>query len=470
MTRARAPKAWSPSLHGRSGPRYQAIADALQADIDSGRLTPGQPLPTQRELAGQLGVNFTTVTRAYSEARRRGLITATVGRGTFVALPDARQFAVEQSAQRDLDLSVNAPPLPRWLPATFRATLESLAANEGVAHNVLSYDSRVGDATARAAGASWLGARNLDASADRVVPTGGAQHALTLLLATFAKPGDTVLVESLAYPGLLSAAEGARVQVVGVPLDDEGAEPDALDALARRHDAALFVCVPTLQNPTTAVMSLKRRKEIVAVARTRRLRIIEDDICGPLVPDATPLVALEPELVIHVASLSKCVAPGLRTAFVLLPNDEEAAQLNAAVRSSLLMLSPLPFAIASAWIADGTAERVVDDVRREAAVRAALARRSFGEHAISAPAGSIHAWLRLPKSWTVAAFVAQAQQLGIRVAPSDWYVVPASKTERVPRAVRITLGAEPDRDRVDNALRSLSALIAEPPSMRASSL
>ena len=469
MTRAAAPKAWVPSLHGRSGPRYQAIADALQADIDNGRLTPGQPLPTQRELADQLGVNFTTVTRAYSEARRRGLITATVGRGTFVAPPGARESA-EQSGSRDLDLSVNAPPLPRWLPATFRDTLASLAANEGVARNVLSYDSRVGDATARAAGVSWLRMRKLDAATDRVVPTGGAQHALTLLLDTFAQPGDTVLVESLAYPGLLSAAEGAGVQVVGVPLDEEGTDPEALGALAQRHKPSLFFCVPTLQNPTTAVMSLKRRKEIIAVARSHRLRIVEDDICGPLFPDATPLVALDPELVIHVASLSKCVAPGLRTAFVLLPNDEASAQLNAAVRSSVLMLSPLPFAVASAWITDGTAERVVGDVRREATARAAFARRCFGERAISAPAGSIHAWLRLPKSWTVAAFVAQAQQLGIRVAPADWYLVPSSKTDRVPAAVRITLGAEPDRGRVESALQSLAALIAEPPAMRASSL
>lgn len=470
MTRGRAPRAWLPSLHGRSGPRYQAIADAIEADVNSGRLAAGQSLPTQRELADQLGVNFTTVTRAYTEARRRGLITATVGRGTFVAPPGARQLAREQSETRDLDFSVNAPPMPRWLPATFRDTLETLAADERVARNVLSYESRISDAPARDSGVAWFRARRLDATADRIVPTGGAQHALTLLLTTYARPGDTILVESLAYPGLLSAAEVAGVQIVGVPLDDEGVEPDALGALAERHRASLLFCVPTFQNPTAAVMSLGRRREIVAVARKHRLRIVEDDICGPLRPDATPLVALEPELVVHIASLSKCVAPGLRTAFVLMPDAAEAERMNAAVRSSVLMLSPLPFAVASAWIADGTAERIVDDVRREASARTALARGIFGERALDAPTGSLHAWLRLPKSWTVAAFVAQAQQLGIRVAPVDWYVAPSGRSDHVPAAVRITLGAEPDRARVENALRSLAALIAQPPSMRPSSL
>ncbi|HKN67909.1 MAG TPA: PLP-dependent aminotransferase family protein [Gemmatimonadaceae bacterium] len=470
MTRARAAKGWLPALHEHSGPRYRAIADAMEADIQSGRLTPGQSLPTQRELADRLGVNFTTVTRAYTEARRRGLITATVGRGTFVASPHARQLAQGEGAPRDLDLSVNAPALPRWLSATFRTTLETLAGDERVARNVLSYDSRVGDAAAREAGAEWLRGQKLDAPTDRIVPTGGAQHALTLLLLSFTKPGDTVLVESLAYPGLLSAADVARVHVVGVPLDDDGADPDALAALAERHRASLFFCVPTLQNPTTAVMPLARRREIVAVARKQQLRIIEDDICGPLVPEATPLVALEPEHVIYIASLSKCVAPGLRAAFVLMPDLASAAQMNAAVRSSLLMLSPLPFALAAAWISDGTAARVVNDVRREARARTAIARKYFGDRAISAPTGSLHAWLRLPKSWTVAAFVGQAQQLGIRVAPADWYAAPSSQATPAPAAVRITLGAEADRDRVARALQSLAGLIAQPPSMRSSSL
>src|SRR5919202_5275953 len=117
-TRAERPGRWTPRLSRRGGPTYRAIADALEADVRAGRLTPGDPLPTQRDLAEQLGVNFTTVTRAYAEARRRGLITATVGRGTFVAAPDTRRLA--SGARRpteDHDLSVNAPPVPRWMPA-----------------------------------------------------------------------------------------------------------------------------------------------------------------------------------------------------------------------------------------------------------------------------------------------------------------------------------------------------------------
>ncbi len=100
---------WPPTLEDRPGPTYQRIVDALSADIAGGRLRRGQQLPTHRALAKALGVDLTTVTRAYSTARERGLTEARVGQGTFVAetlgsRPDAPAPA--------FDLSMNLPPQP----------------------------------------------------------------------------------------------------------------------------------------------------------------------------------------------------------------------------------------------------------------------------------------------------------------------------------------------------------------------
>ncbi len=94
----------------RTGPIYQAIADAISREIEAGRLKPGSRLPTQRVLARQLGVTLTTVTRAYVEAQRRGLLSGEVGRGTFVR-PGA--LDIEGPEQGVLDLAVNSlMPLP----------------------------------------------------------------------------------------------------------------------------------------------------------------------------------------------------------------------------------------------------------------------------------------------------------------------------------------------------------------------
>jgi len=454
---------WKPRITQRAGPAYRAIADALEADVREGRLSPGDALPTQRDLARAIGVNFTTVTRGYAEARRRGLINATVGRGTFVAAPQSRSTL-------DHDLSVNTPPIPEWLPAAFRETLTRVAGDPTLAHQVLSYEVRFGDQRPRDAGATWLRSRGLDASADRVVASAGALHGLSLVLSTFVRPGRRVLTEALAYPGLHNVAAAAGVRLVGVALDEEGLRPDALEAACRQYRAKVLCCVPSLQNPTAAVMSLSRRREILAIARRYDLRIVEDDICGPLLPEPAPppLAALAPDIVTYVGSLSKCVAPGLRTAFVLAPNTEEAARLDATLRASMLMLSPLPLVVASAWIADGTAERATADIRREATARAQLARDILGADRVVAPDGSLHGWLTLPPSWTVAAFVALAQQRGVRVTPADWYVTSPSETFRAPTAVRLTLGAEQDRRRIEHALRTLASILAQPAGLRTS--
>src|SRR5262249_24618262 len=102
---------WIPTLSDRQGPVFQRIVDALAADIGSGRLARGQRLPTHRALARALHVDLTTVTRAYGEARRRGLLEAQVGRGTFVSESTARA-AGHVPLDVKIDLSMNLPPQP----------------------------------------------------------------------------------------------------------------------------------------------------------------------------------------------------------------------------------------------------------------------------------------------------------------------------------------------------------------------
>src|SRR5258708_31519874 len=112
---------WLPDLDRFAGPRYRAIAEALAADIREGRLTPGTRLPTHRDLAWQLHVTVGTVSRAYAEAERRGLIGGEVGRGTFVREPTGRaalSFLRREPDRADfIDLSFNYPVVGDEAPA-----------------------------------------------------------------------------------------------------------------------------------------------------------------------------------------------------------------------------------------------------------------------------------------------------------------------------------------------------------------
>ena len=153
---------WSPQLEGTKGPRYLAIVEALAQDFASGRLGPGSRLPTHRDLAERLGVTVGTVSRAYAEAARRGLVSGEVGRGTFVrGSGDPSDPGAE--AEGVVDLGQNHPPDPPSQPqrAALLDALASLTARRD-AGRLLDYPAAGGDAADREAGASWIGRSGVD--------------------------------------------------------------------------------------------------------------------------------------------------------------------------------------------------------------------------------------------------------------------------------------------------------------------
>src|SRR5580765_2519649 len=212
----------------RSGPIYQSIADQIGGESETGRMKPGSRLPTQRSLAKQLGVTLTTVTRAYDEAQRRGLLSGEVGRGTFVR-PAA--FEMEGPEQGVLDLALNAlMPIPYTEELADRL---AAAIPRTAGARVFAYQPQAGARHNRAAGSAWIGYTGLEAPVDRVIVTGGGQHAILLALMAVAKPGDEILVEEFTYPGMHDLAAHLHLRLREVALDKDGMRPDALDAACR---------------------------------------------------------------------------------------------------------------------------------------------------------------------------------------------------------------------------------------------
>jgi DNA-binding transcriptional MocR family regulator len=218
---------WIPTISEFSGPTYRRIADAIKADIGSGRLVRGQQLPTHRALARALGVDLTTITRAYGEARRRGLLDARVGRGSFVSETTARR-AVDIPHRVAIDLSMNVPPHPveAQLEDRILHGLEALRQKSGLTA-FLNYQPPGGSDRELEIGAKWMGSRVPHVRPDRLVVFPGTQSILFNLLAYLAKPGDLVLTEALTFPGLKPAAARLGIKLAGVAMDEEGILPDA---------------------------------------------------------------------------------------------------------------------------------------------------------------------------------------------------------------------------------------------------
>jgi DNA-binding transcriptional MocR family regulator len=441
---------WRPSLSAEGGPTYAQIVGALAADIERGALVRGSRLPTQRALAHRIGVGIGTVTRAYAAAEGLGLIEAVVGRGSFVA-------GAAHAARTDavIDLSRNVPPIAP-AAAALRTGFAAIARRADLAAR-LDYAPDGGFEADRRAGAAWLRrAANLpDADAAGLIVTAGAQQAIAVALAALCRPGEALIIERATFNGVRGAAARAGLELAPAAMDDEGLTPEALTRAARETGAKVAYVQP-FQNPTARVMSLSRRREIVEAARLAGVTLIEDDLYGPHVADLglPPLAALAPDQVAYISGLTKSLAPGLRTGYLLAPESVRTAALEA-LRAISFGPPTLGAALATQWIESGVGFDIFAQVRRD------LARRT--ETAVAILAGlaepirqavTTHLWL--PMGELEAERVAgQALRAQVRVTPPS---APFPEGVAVD-GLRICLGGAADLEALRRGLEVLRSAL-----------
>ncbi len=451
---------WRPEVSARTGPRYRAIAGALSDDIAAGRLKAGDRLPTHRDLAWSLGVTVGTVSRAYAEAGRMGLIAGEVGRGTFVraAPPSGQALYGEDRPDPLVVLNVVIPPPLRDSP-DFADSLNAIA-SESPGDALISYQPSAGNEPYRRAGAAWIAKSGLDVDPDALILTVGAQHGILAALAAVTRPGDRIFTEALTYPGVQPAARLLGLRLEGLPIDDQGILPEALEAAAKSGRGRVLYCIPNLQNPTTAIMPEGRRRAIARLAERYDLTILEDDVFGLLLEvPPMPIACMAPSRTIFLTSVSKTLAPGLRVGFVAAP-ESAVERVVAAVGASAGMTPPLTAEVVTRWIGSGAAERILALRRREAGHRRQLVLDCLEGHEYRLPPGSLHLWLTVPEPWRAADFALAARNRGVVVTPAEAFVV---EREAAPHAVRVAIGGARDRAALETALESLAQLLSAPP-------
>jgi DNA-binding transcriptional MocR family regulator len=450
---------WRPRLIESARMKYLGIVEALEADIRSARVSRGERLPPQRAIAEALDVDLTTVTRAFNEARRRGLVEAQAGRGTFISEKLDGNEPAEQ-AHPLIDLSMNIPPQPTEVD--FRKIFPQgitgiLSSPRGLLS--LHYQESNGAEADRFAAATWLTQRIERVPPDRIVVTGGAQCALFAICDLLLARGDVVLAGAMTYPGLKAVAAQKGLVLEPLTMDEQGIVPDAFEKACREKSPKALYLIPTIDNPTTATMSEDRRRRIAALAQKYGVAIFEDDPYAPLRPERIVTVAeLASDITWHVATLSKCATPALRVAYVVAPNTAMALRLAGVLRATILMAPPLMSALATRWIADGTLDEIAEAISAENAVRQKLATSILRDVSFAADPHGHHLWLRLPGNWRAGDFAEHADRVGVSIVPSSAFAVATHPIE----AVRISLGVAPDRGALEDGLTQLASLMAQP--------
>ncbi|NQV82453.1 MAG: PLP-dependent aminotransferase family protein [Rhodospirillales bacterium] len=454
---------WTPDLSTLQGPRYLAIADALAADLALGQLSPGDQLPTHRDLAYRLGITVGTVSRAYAEAHRRGLITGEVGRGTYIQ-------GRETISSQYLDLTnLEVPPdlydfglnLPAKGPA--RQALADMLGEislSNVLDTLLDYQPDAGMRRHRTAGAKWLALGGLDVTPDRVTVTNGAQNGMMISFAATTRPGDTVLTEFISYPGIKEAASLLNLRLVGVAMDEFGLRPDALENACAAHRPKVLYCIPTLQNPTSRTMPEQRRRDIAAIALAHGMTILEDDVYGLLPSNRPPPIAtIAPDITIYITGLSKSIAPGLRLGYLCAP-VRFADNIGTAIRGDCRMATPLMAEIATRWIESGRAQSMCEWQRQEAVCRQAVVTEVLSGMDIETHPNSYHLWLTLPEPWRAGEFISQLRARKVVLLGAEAFVV---GRDQPTHAVRICIGSAHNLDHLRDGLTIIAETLETSP-------
>ena len=453
---------WKPEPSSLKSPLHESLAHSIAQAIAEGKLPIGTRLPTHRKMAEDLGLSVHTVSKAYESLSRQKLIDGQVGRGSYVATPEAsnaQPFELSSERGNGFDLSISRPAFSQEHVDLFQQTLKDLHKDLDPSY-FLSCRPNVGHDSHRAAGTVWLRQCGLDVPAERIIMTNGVSHGMSAALSSLTRPGDTVVSSKITHHLLVSGCSYLGLNLVGVETDDYGILPEALEKCCLETRVKVLFLLPSLANATAEMMPENRRRELVAIAEKYDLQIIEDDAFGPVAADRPiPITALAPSRSIYLTTFSKCTVSGLRVGYMVAPEH-----LLPAIIARLVvfgwMATPLMCEIASRWVHDGTALHLARWQGKVLRERFDIASQILPEKSWRGHPAALHLWLNLPLGWTTQSFVAYAKELNVSIAPDTPFLTPKTQSTN---AVRISLASVQELEGFKQALELLSAMLGHPP-------
>ena len=329
-------------------PLYQQIFEHIEEKIAYGELPPGSLLPSERKLAQQLNVNRMTIVHVYDELQASGLVERKKGSGTRVSthkwgvLPKGvtnwRKYIESGSFLPTYPLIKRIRDEAKVMKNGYNLASGELSAdlfpsgflkssfNEQITTNDFGYLNAQGHLDFRETLSSYVkDFHNIHTTSSSVLITSGAQQALYLITQCLLSPGDAVAIEAPSYSYSLPLFQSAGLRIFGLPVDENGINPDDIVTLHRKHQIRMVFLNPTFQSPTGTVLSDTRRKRVLEVSSELGIPIVEDDPVSLLSLDNErhdPLKSIDRSgNVLYIGSLSKVIASSLRVGWIIGPQS-----------------------------------------------------------------------------------------------------------------------------------------------------
>lgn len=481
-------------------PIYRQLIRHIRAQIDSGSLSAGTRLPASRDLARQLNISRISVVNAYAELRAEGYLSAHAGRGTFVAgdrepsapamngggppaqtthhtieIPTAPDRSLREMMRLSrkpgvINFSHGAPPMEFMPVSPLRDAITTVLDRDG--SKALTYELTEGYFPLRASVRDYVSALGIQCNPDQVLITGGTQQALDLVVQSLLSEGDVIVTENPTYLGMIDIARVRRVQMHGIGVDEDGMRLDMLENYIIDNHPRLIYVMPTFSNPTSIVMPLHRRRQLLNLANEYNIPVLEDGVYqefrfeGEGLP---PLKALDENgTVIHAAGFTKSLLPGMRIGYVIAdsPHYERLVRVKQAADISTPGLNQRAIHLMlERGVLAQQLERNNRELkrRRDHALAAASKFLPPGAH-WTVPQGGLYLWVELPKSGpTASELYVSAIQMGVAYAIGNVFYTNGSGSYRL----RMNYAAQKPADieegfkRLGRAWRELAADYAD---------
>ncbi|MHA7304178.1 MocR-like transcription factor YczR [Arthrobacter sp. TMN-49] len=400
-----------------NAPAYRALAERIRVLLMDGRLSSGAKLPAERELSQALALSRTTVAAAYSKLRDDGFLESVRGSGSTLRLPGRERGEHGLHNGLPLDFSKATAPAYPGIQAAYAAAVAELP-------NYLSHDGfdMVGMPDLREAIAQHYRDRGLPTSADQIMVTIGAQHALNLVTRTLYSPGERIMVEQPTYPHALDTFTSLGARILAFPVRQDGGW-DLGQALLqiRRAAPSLAFLMPDFHNPTGMSMSIQEREYLAAAAAREGTVLVVDETTALLDIDRgpmPPLAAFSPS-VLTLGSLGKIAWGGLRVGWIRGSREIMAQLLRN--RPAMDLGTPLVEQLVASTLLRDLPSMMASrsrDLRRGRDTLVSLLAQHLPQWKVEVPDGGLSLWINTETiSSSALALAARAEGLGLVPGP-----------------------------------------------------
>ncbi len=475
--------------HNSKIPTYMQIAGQIKQEILTGELAMASVLPSERALAQLLGVHRNTVSKAYAELKSEGVISSRRGVGYIVteAHPeqDARPKQVNWKAEiasRYLDMEVTFDDIFQRFSNKDKISMGSglpspeMYDEKDVAERIARiiagdgktqyfYSPYKGDKGLRQKLVPFLSTKGIKATTGQIQILSETNQAIDFLVTLLVRPGDTIVMEEPVSPDAYRAMELAGAKIASVPVDENGMDTDALESLLERVHPRLIYVNSSFHDPTSAILSIERRKKIVELSNRYRIPIIEEDAASELVYDGLKLPPIKSfdtlGNVIYIYSFSLTFVPGLSLAFVV-ADRQLIESLSYLVSVRMMAVDWTTQKLLAGYLEDGSYYRLLDSFRenygrKQNMVCEALDRMKEYGISYDRPHGGVYIWCKLPEGVDSKDFVEKAYKAGVSLVPG-YVFFPIKNGGR--DHIRINFSYESE-ERLAEGLKLFEQLIAE---------